>query len=189
MTVDEIFESISRRMLDGIMLHSDMVDYYRFVSLDGYAKCHELHMIMESKSYRKLRKHYLNCYDKLIHDEEIPRESVIPEGWYKHTRQDVDAATVKSAVKDGLEKWVEHETETKRFYEEMAKELRELGEIKSALYVEELVCDVSRELAKAKKYHLNKMHSDYNVASIIAEQKQTCEKYKAKIREKYGEQL
>ena len=47
MTVEEIFETLSRRMLDGIMLHSDMVDYYRFISLNGYAKCHEMQNVMK----------------------------------------------------------------------------------------------------------------------------------------------
>ena len=186
MTVEEIFESISNRMLDGIMLHSDMVDYYRFIALNGYAKCHEMHMISESKAFRKLRKHYLDNHDKLIRDEEIPRESVIPDSWYSHVRQDVDTASVRKAVKDGLEKWVSHETETKRLYEEMAKELRDLGEVKSAIYVEELVCDVSKELAKAKKYHLRKKHSDYDITEIMSEQKHCHEKYSEKIKERYS---
>lgn len=186
MTVEEIFETLSRRMLDGIMLHSDMVDYYRFISLNGYAKCHEMHMIMESKSFRKLRKHYLDNYDKLIKDAEIPRESVIPEKWYAHTRQDVDVAIVRNAVKDGLTKWVEHETETKKLYEDMSEELHELGEVKSALFVEELVCDVSRELAKAKKYHLRKKLIDYDITEIMSEQKHCCEKYESRIKERYA---
>ena len=186
MTVEEIFKTLSHRMLDGIMLHSDMVDYYRFVSLHGYAKCHEYRMIDESKAYRKLRKHYLDHYDKLIRDEELPRNSAIPVGWYDHVRQDVDTATVKKAVKDGLEKWVGHETETLRIYQDMVKELKELGEISSSLYVEELVKAVSHELAKAKKYHLCKAHTDYDITLITEEQKKVCDKYCNKIREKYS---
>ena len=186
MTVQEIFESLSRRMLDGIMLHSDMVDYYSFISLNGYAKCHEMHMIAESKSFRKLRKHYLDSHDMLIHDAEIPRESVISDSWYKHRRQEVDIATVKKAVKDGLEKWVAHETETKRFYEEMSRELWDIGETESAIYVEKLVDDVSKELAKAKKYHLRKKLIDYDMTEIMSEQKRCCEKYENKIKERYA---
>lgn len=186
MTVEEIFKRLSHRMLDGIMLHSDMVDYYRFLSLKGYAKCHEYRMIDESKAYRRLREHYLDQFDMLIQDDEVPRNPTIPGSWYSHKRQDVDAPTTKAAVRDGITAWVNHEIETKELYEDMAKELRELGEIESALFVEELVSGVSHELAKAKKYHLNKEHIGYDLPTIYGEQKCVCEKYQTRIREKYS---
>ena len=186
MTVEEIFKSLSHRMLDGIMLHSDMVDYYRFLSLKGYAKCHEYRMIDESKAYRKLRMHYLNQHDRLIRDEDVPRTSAIPDGWYSHTRQDVDTATIKNGVKDGLTKWVTHETGTLELYEDMAKELRDMGETEDALFVEGMVCAVAKELAHAKKYHLNKEHIGYDLPTIVGEQECVCEKYKHKIKEKYS---
>ena len=155
-------------MLSGIMLHSDMVDYYKFLSLDGYAKCHEYRMISESREYRKLRSKFLHIYDQLIQDDEQPKESVVPDAWYTHVRQDVDPQTLKEAVKDGLTTWIEHETETKRLYEESAKMLRELGDVESALFVEELVCDVAKELKKAKKYHLNKEHMEYTPKTVVS---------------------
>ena len=186
MTVEQIYKTISQRVLSGIMFHSDMIDYYRFLSLDGYAKCHEYRMIDESKAYRKLREKYLHIYDKLIKDDDIPRDSVIPDGWYSHVRQDVNVATIKEAVGDALLVWVEHETDTKKVYEEMATNLRDMGELDSALFVEELVCDVSKELARAKKYHLNKKHIEFDLPTIVSEQKCVCNKYKDKIREKYG---
>ena len=186
MTTEQIYKTLSQRMLSGIMLHSDMVDYYKFLSLDGYAKFHEYRMIDESKAYRKLRKNYLHNYDKLIKDVELPRDSVIPDGWYAHVRQDVNVATLKEAIGDGLSAWIDHETETKKVYEEMSTELRSIGEIESAIYVEGLVYDVSRELAKAKKYQLIKKHIEYDIPTIMEEQKCLCEKYKDKIKECYG---
>ena len=133
MTAEQIYKTLSQRMLSGIMLHSDMVDYYKFLSLDGYAKFHEYRMIDESKAYRKLRKKYLCVYDKLIHDVEFPKEQTIPDGWYAHVRQDVNIATIKEAIGDGLSTWIDHETETKKIYEEMATELRNIGDIESAI--------------------------------------------------------
>lgn len=185
-TVKQIYKSLSHRMLTGVMLHSDMVDYYKFLSLDGYAKCHEYRMISESRAYRKLRSKYLHIYDALIQDDDNPTERVVPDTWYSHVRQDVDPKTVKDAVKDGLTAWIEHEVETKRLYEQSAKELRELGDIESALFVEELICDVSKELKKAKKYHLNKEHIEYDLPTILEEQHHLHEKYECKIHECYG---
>lgn len=187
MTVEEVFKKLSHQMLSGIMLHSDMVDYYRFISLDGYAKCHEYRLMEESKEYRKLHKFYLNQYDKLIPEGEVSKGSEIPREWYSHVRQDVDESTIRSAVKDGLTKWITHEEETMRVYSDMSKELREMGCVKSALYVEQLVCDVSKELKKAKKYQMRKHIMGYDVPSIVAEQHEKHEKYKRKICEVYKE--
>ena len=186
MTTEQIYKQLSHRMLTGIMLHSDLVDYYKFLSLDGYAKCHEYRMIAESRAYRELRGKYLHLHDRLIRDDDFPRDLVIPDAWYSHVRQDVDVATLKEAVRDGLAAWIEHETDTKKLYEDMVRELRDRGEIDSALYVEELVCDVSKELAKAKKYHLRKEHIEYDLPTIMGEQKRLHEKYECKIHECYG---
>ena len=181
MTVEEIFKQLSHRMLSGIMLHSDMVNYYRFLSLDGYAKCHEYRMIEESKGYRKLHKHYLEQYDKLLPEGEVSKGSEIPSEWYSHVRQDVDEGTIKSSVKDGLNKWIKHEEETKKVYEDMAIELRQLGHIKSAIYVEDLVCKVAKELKHAKKYQLNKQIIGYDAQTIEEEQREKFEHYESKI--------
>ena len=185
MTVAQAYTTLSQRMLSGIMLHSDLVDYYKFLSLDGYAKCHEYRMIAESHEFRKLKKHYLKTHDRLIQDTELPREQVIPDAWYSHVRQDVDPTTLKEAVKDGITLWIEHETETKRLYEDTAKHLRDLGDVEGAIYVERLVSDVSKELARAKKYHLIREHVEYDLPTIIGEQKCIHEKYECKIKECY----
>ena len=185
MTVEEIFKELAEHMLQGVMFHSEMITYYNFLSLCGDKRCHEYHMIEESKAYRKLQNFYICRYDKLLPESEKDLSvKVIPDNWYNYTRNDVSSNTIKNSVKTGLEKWVEWETETKKLYEAHYKNLMDLGEVKSAMFVGCLICDVDKELKHAKKYHTYKRYLDYNVSDIVHEQKKKHKKYKCKMRKK-----
>ena len=182
MTVEEIFTKISHHMLEGLMFHSDMVDYYEFLTLPGYSTCHYYHLMDESCNYRKLQKFYIHTYDKLIPETEVRPADLIPESWYSHTRQDVDTNTVRNSVKSGLMKWEDWEHETRKMYEQMYQELEEIGEIKACMFLKNYICDVDHEWKKVKKYHLRKKLIDYSISDIMAEQKHMKEKYECKIR-------
>lgn len=188
MTVEEVFSKIAEHMINGMMFHEQMANYYDFLGLQGYKRCHEYHYLDETIAYRKICRYYINHYSKLIAEPSFNNVSAIPENWYSHIREDVDTNTKRSAVQSGIEKWVIWERETKRLYEDMYKELIGLGEVAGAMKVQELVCDVDHELKKAERYWLNKQAVDYNISDIIAEQKSEHKKYKRKM-EKLGREL
>lgn len=181
MTAEEIYSKIAGHMLKGIMTHEQLTNYYDFLGLQGYKRCHEYHYMAEIYSYRGLCRYFINHHNKLIPDEEIEAPEVIPENWYNYTRQDVDANTKKNAVKNGLVAWVEWERESKQLYEEMYKELMDIGEVASACKVKCLVLDVDKELKKAERYLLNKSATNFDLDLIIEEQHDKHEKYKAKL--------
>ena len=180
MTVDEIFSKLSAHMLTGIMLHEDLANYYDFLGLGGYKRCHEYHSLAEYASYRSVCRYYINHYNKLIPYTESEQEEVIPKSWYDHVRQDVDMSTKRNSVKNGLAIWVNWERETKATYEEMYKELYDLGEIAGACKIKCLIKDVDKELKKAERYHLNKVAVDYDMPYIVSEQNCLHDKYKKK---------
>jgi hypothetical protein len=182
MTIDEIYSKIASHMIKGMMLHEELADYYDFLGLQGYKRCHEYHYLDETCAYRGLCRYYINHHNKLILKVEFDNPNVIPDSWYKYTRQDVDNNTKKNAVKNGITVWVDWEKETKSLYEQMYKELIAIDEIASALKVHELICDVDCELKKAERYYLNKKAIDYDLTEIIAEQKPKHEKYKKKMK-------
>lgn len=170
MTVEEIFSKLSSHMVKGLMTHSDYADYYYFLNLCGYGDTHNKHYVMESNAHRELNKWYILHYNKLIPQERIDYESVIPESWYNYKRFDVDRNTLKKSVELGLTTWVEWERDTKKFYEQMFKELMGLDEISAAMYVKRLIDDVSEELCHAENYLLQKRAVDFNISDMIAEQ-------------------
>lgn len=187
MTSNEIYSAIANQMIKGIMLHSELADYYKFLGLDGYSKCHEYYYYKESKCYKKFCNYVISHSNKLIPDTRLDYNSIIPENWYNYSRDEVDTATKQGAIKFALTSWVDWETQTKELYQQMYKELMNIDEIASAMYISKLVCEVDEELSKAIKYHINKKAMNYSLTDIVSEQKSCKHSYCEKIEKlKYG---
>ena len=181
MTCEEIFTELAEHQIKGMMVHEQLANYYDFLGLYGYRDCHEYHFIKESCAYRKLCRYYINHYNKLIPETEFSSPEVIPESWYRFERKDVDTSTKKNAVKQGLEKWVNWETETKKLYQRLYKEMIDNGSIASAKFLCEYIEDVDCELKKATQYWLSKESANYDMVMIVSEQHDKKRKYKDKL--------
>ena len=182
MTVEEIFGKIATHMVEGLMFHSQMAEYYQFLGLDGYSQCHEYHFLCESKSYQKIMIDFITYFNKLLPSMQANDPKVIPNSWYKYVRSDVDMSTKRSSVKTSLEKWVAWEKDTQSLYQQMYKELINIGEIAAANRVLDLVKDVTEELHSAEQYLLNKKGTEYDMVDIIEEQHKKKEDYEIKCR-------
>lgn len=183
MTVSEIFGSIIKHMIEGFMIHEELANYYDFLNLKGYKRCHEYHYYCESKAYRKLYSYYVNHYNKLVQHDDPEAPHSIPMNWFNHERKDVDVSTKRSAVKTAVEAWVSWESETKDFYQKMFSELMKIDEIASAKKVMCLICDVNKELKMAENRLLTLKTVDYDISYILQEQHALHAKFKAKINE------
>ena len=188
MTLEEIFKQTIEHILKGVMIHDELANYYDFLGLQGYKKCHEYHGMMETHNYRKVMHYYISRYNKLLPEPKVEPNGVIPTSWLGYTRQDVDAKTKQSAIKAGMDKWVAWERNTKKFFQTMYKELMALDEITAADMFMCLIHDVECELKKVEQYHLNKIATGYDMGNIISEQHKKHKKYKEKICAFYNEE-
>lgn len=188
MTVDEIYAKIAQHMIKGLMVHEQLANYYDFLGLRGYKRCHEYHFLDETCAYRSLCRYFINHHNKLIPYLPVEDPKVIPDSWYRYTRQDVDNGTKKNAIKNGLTIWLDWEKETKKLYEQMYKELMGIDEVASALKIKELVCDVDCELKKVERYSLDSKSIDYSLEIIVPSQSELHEKYRKK-EEKLGSHI
>lgn len=183
MTVEQIFQKIIDHMVKGLMVHEQLANYYDFLGLSGYKKCHEYHYYKESCEYRELYHFYISTYNRLLPEMQFDNPNVIPSSWIGYTRQMVDTKTKRNAIQEGLNKWVSWETETKAMLEQMYKELIAIDEVYAASKISEMICDVAKELKTAEQYQLNKIANGYDIVSIIEEQKILHKKYKTLIKE------
>lgn len=188
LNIEEIYSQLSSHMVKGVMFHEQMADYYDFLNLHGYKRCHEMHAFAEFKGLRRLHRYFINHYNKLVTEAPVESPEAIPASWLKYSRQDVDIQTRRNAVKAGIEKWVEWETETKKLYQDMYRELMSLGEVASANTFAECVTDVDRELKYAQRKHITLMSVDYDIDYIVMEQDALHEEFKEATR-KVGEGL
>ena len=182
MTVEEIFRDLSAHMVKGVMIHEQLADYYDFLNLHGYKRCHEYHSKCEMKYMRKLHRYFINHYNKLIEENPIENPDVIPSSWYRYKRDEVDVNTKRNAVKAGIEKWVAWETETKTLYEQAYIDLLDLGEVAAAKKIACYVCAVDRELKWAQRKHINLVTADYSISYILGEQDYLHDWYKDKMK-------
>lgn len=169
-------------MTEGVMLHHQMADYYGFLHLSGYERCHEYHGFCEIKKLSKLHHYYIKHYNRLIEEEPLANPDAIPASWYRYTRQNVDTNTKRNAVKNGIEKWISHEEETKDLYRKMFLTLNDLGEIETAKKVLNLVCDVEKEIEWATGKQIDLAASDYSIGYILGEQETLREWYSERMR-------
>ena len=183
MTIEEIFSRIAKHMVEGLMTHSKLADFYHFIGLKGYAKCHEYHFFIENISYRKLSDYYLCHYGKLIEDQQFRNPDIIPENWIGHTRADISDETRRNSIQSGVEKWVIWERQTKSLYQKMYDELVKLGEIAGSEFIMELIKDVDYELADAEQEWIEKKAMNYDVNDIVLEQEDKMKKYCNKSKE------
>jgi len=154
MDVSEIFAKLKSHILEGLVFHDEMVRYYGFIHCDNFKREHEERYWDESEGYRKLCDYYMNHYNSLIPTEPMERPDVIPDSWYRYTRQEVDSQTRNTAIRVGAEKWVKWEKQTKNLYQQMWSELTGIGEIAAACFLECYIRDVDCELKHAEKSHM-----------------------------------
>ena len=181
MTLEDVFSKLSSHLIEGLMFHDQLSNYFGFLSLNGYEMCHKYHYLSESLSYKELNSYYLKHYNKLVKEGKPTNPSAIPQSWYKFTRQDVDTNTKKNAVQAGFTKWVTWERDTKNIYEAMYSELVALGNIDASLFVAELIRDVSEELVEAEQYLTDLETDGYDISDIIIWQEELIKRYRKKI--------
>lgn len=168
-------------MLEGTVFHDQMARYYDFLNLKGYKRCHEYHYFEEILAYRKLCRYFMNHYHMFIPHEDMSDPSVIPDSWYRYTRQEVDTGTKKTSVKTGIEKWVTWEKSTKSLYQDMYKALVDIGEIAAADFLNCFVKDVDCELKYAERKHLELEAVSYDLSTVVLEQNEIHEKYRCML--------
>lgn len=183
MTVPEIFSQVAQRMIEGLMTHSQLADYFGFLGLEGYQKCHIYHYFDENNNYKCIADYYLKHYNKLLLDMPFKNPGIIPENQLQFTRQQVTKDVRKTAIIAGIERQVVQEQDTKKFYESKYNELIQLGEISSAQELNKYIIDVDYELAEAEEIYLELNAIDFDINDIITQQDEIYKKYKKKIKE------
>ena len=183
MTTEEIFSLVAEHMVEGLMFHAQLSDYYSFLGLKGYQKCHEYHYFCENLNFRKITNYYIKHYNKLVKERPFKNPNVISADWYNYTRSQVNSTVRKESISYGINKWVEWEKETKKLYQTYYTELMQNNDIAAALELGKYIQDVDEELAYAEHKLLCCQAIDFDICEIISKQDELYHKYKKKLKE------
>ncbi len=199
----QLYSELLNRMKQGVEMHEQLADYYSFLNLPGYQKCHEYQMLCELLTYRKAKDMYMKEYNQLVQPTYMYNlgnmgnnnnnngnsmgstnyaNNVIPQNWYKYTRYDVDGSTKRNGVKDGFKKWIDYEKETKQFLINMTDKLNQLNEREAARKMDYLIDHVDKELQHAEEKLISLESDGYDMNYILSQQEPLKEKYAEKIR-------
>lgn len=61
-----LYSELINRMKQGVEMHEQLADYYAFLNLPGYQKCHEYQMLCELLTYRKAKDMYMKEYNQFV---------------------------------------------------------------------------------------------------------------------------
>lgn len=205
--LQQLYSELIDRMKQGVEMHEQLADYYGFLNLPGYQKCHEYQMLCELLTYRKAKDAYMKEYNQLVpisnmmngmanmaanngmnnmnngnNNGNYNYREVIPQTWYKYTRYDVDSGTKRTAVKDGFKKWVDYEKDTKQFLTNMVQRLEQQNDRESARKLDYLIDHVQKEIETAEEKMMALENSGYDMNYILQQQEPLKMKYAEKIR-------
>ena len=181
-TPEEIFSEINNRFIVAIMMHGQFADYFDFLGLRGYKRLHEYQHLAESMEQRKVCRYFINSHNALLKEDFSGEVKIIPDAWYTAKRLSVGKSTKQKAVEDGFIEYHNWESETKSIYEKYSKKLREAGAVADAIFVEELVEDVSAELQTVERMISDLISTGYDMVYITEIQSEIHEKYKKKLK-------
>lgn len=168
MSVDKIVQ----HMMEGVVFHSQLSQYYRFLNLCCYADFHAHQAEEEFATLVKFQKWYIDSHQMLIAQTQPTIEDIIPQDWYAHIKSDVDKNTLRESVKNGHIRWVNWEAETKKLYEDQIK----ASDIEiDKIQLRKLLKEVQKEWVKAKQKYISLKNCDYDISEIIAENRQDSE--------------
>lgn len=179
----EVFNEVSARQIQGIMLHAQFTDLFDYLNLHGLKRWHEYQYFAENAELRGIHRYAINHCNRLIKELPVTSPKMIPTSWETYTRMQVDASTRKTAVKEAFEHWYDWEKSTKEFYEGVFKQLTENAKIASANKINELICDVDQELKYLTRKMLEYKAVDYDMDYILFQQNELHEYFKEKTKE------
>ena len=146
----EIFARISAHQVEGMMLHSDMADYFAFLGAEEMAEMHAERFCKEAKAMQKTHEYFITHYGEILRPEAVEANSRIPTAWDNVRRSEVESEARHKAIREGLQMWRAWENKTKDLYQRAYMEMQAAGEIAAAMWVSKLICSVDEEAAKAE---------------------------------------
>lgn len=182
--MDKICTAIAQMLLQGVMIHQQFITYYDFLGLQGYKTCQYYHYLEESSRYEDFVLTYINYTNKIIPIHYINTDSIfiVPDNWYKYTREDIDTGTKQSAIKTGYQKWLKWERDIKVFLEQKYVELINLKQVSLALKIQQYINEVNQQIKQIQEDYLNLKTINYDLSVIAEKQWYLKEKYMKKIK-------
>lgn len=176
-----LYSLMESHMVEGIMFHNDMSDYFNFIGLHGFKRIHEYQFYEENKNRRLLVRNVLDVHNVLIPHVEVETKEYIPRDWYKYTRMNIDDTIIPKLTRNAWKMYREWEEQTKEMYENIACAFMKKEMLMDYSTVMCYVKDVQGELKKIYRMCECLSNVAYDPVYIMEIQGKVHDKYKHKL--------
>lgn len=182
-----VIDDLSRmasHMIEGVMIHEQLMNVYLFIGLYGEAVKHKSHYIAESQNYADLCEYCMKVYGVLVNasikSAAIP--SLIPKSWLSSSQFDLDYETRIEILKSADNEWIDWETKTLDLYNEIYSHLITTSCSSSSEFVKKYILEVENEVIEARREKLEHSAVNYDMPFIMERQKKRERSYNKEIK-------
>ena len=175
----DVMQTVSTRLVEGMMLHNDLADVFDFIGMRGYKRMQEYYGIWDMVSMRKVHRYAINCMGHIL-PEETPKYDSLSNRLTGYSRTDLSPQDRTAYLRRAMSKWIEWEQATLHDMESAASTLRTMGEVCAACKVECLVGHVAKELKCAMRKEVELSSVNYDLVFVMQEQTKIHDCYRCK---------
>ena len=144
----DVFKDVNRNIVEGTMFHNQMVQYFEYLGLSGFANLQKIRFEDENDELVKLQRYVVEVYGVVVGDVKPDSRTYIPQEWSKNKRENIENSEIENYVRFGIETWKDWESNTKDFYDRCYFELNDLRDASGS----ERIMDIIRETEKEMRF-------------------------------------
>ena len=187
MSVTDIFQQMASHMIEGMMVHEQLMNSYLFLSLPGYAEMHKYHYLSESIGYIRLCEYISDHYEMAVPSGRPSDPGIIPTSWKDASKDSITPKIRREAMEGGLHDWIDWETDTVKLYSKLYEELLTMQEVPASEFVKKYALDAEEEIVYARQELLHKQAMDFDPTFIYEEQPTLVKLFRHKIKKIGGQ--
>lgn len=142
----DVFKDVIRNMVEGTMFHNQMIQYFEYLGLSGFAELQKIRFEDENNEMVKLQRYIVEVYGVVVGDINPDSRNYIPQEWSENLRESLENGQVWEYVKFGVETWKDWESKSRDLYGKRYFELSDLRDAGGSEQIMEVVKETEREM-------------------------------------------
>lgn len=174
----DVFKDVIRNMVEGTMFHNQMIQYFEYLGLTGFAELQKIRFFDENDELVKLQKYVVDVYGVVINDVNPDSRTYISQEWCENKRENISASESENYVRFGIETWKDWENKSKDFYGKCYFELNDLRDASGSERIMLLIKETEMEMKFAYNLMVKLQNSNYNAVTTTMVDKCIVHEYK-----------
>lgn len=142
----DVFKDIIRNMVEGTMFHNQMIQYFEYLGLSGFADLQKIRFEDENDELVKLQRYVVEVYGIVVGDVKPDSRNYIPQEWFESLRENLENSQIWEYVKFGIETWKDWESKSRNLYGKLYYDLSDLRDAGGSERIMKVVVETENEM-------------------------------------------